>query len=307
MTEFNLYLIILCALVAVFCAMGVWRFVARSSARRGENRFVDSVITDAVRQKASVDLKLLEEGMRAGLSAALVARSKKGLVVQSSAAVGDGWRGKPVEAYFRVQHDEGPVFFVFESTVLELRSGADRMQMELALPQHLRVEQKRHFVRAHPDIKDIMMVAVWPAAPGKRLPRVTADLGQPAASYKSGQEHPTVLVENISGSGMALRFSGHVCDDMPIDCDKGRQIICLLAYRPDADAAKPVVFWCSAEIMNSRRSGQAISLGLEFTNWAVQEQGDSEIHWMHNSPWRGVRPILQWVQRIEKAKNLNGG
>lgn len=306
MTEFNLYLIILCSLVALFCVIGLWRFLAQSNVRRGENKFVSTVVSDAIKQKAPVDLKLLGEGVRSGLSASLIGRTKKGLAAQTSASMGPEWQGKPVEAYFRVQHDEGPVFFVFESTVLDIHPG-EKTQMELAMPQHLRVEQKRHFVRAHPDLRDILMIAVWPVAPGRRLPRTTADLGAPQVSYKAGQDDPQVLVENISGSGVALRFTAQAGAGLSIECKKGRQIICLLAYKPDPAAAKPVVFWCSAEIMNVRSSEQGASLGLEFTNWAVQEQGDAEIHWMHNSPWRGVRPILQWVQRIEKARNPNGG
>ena len=50
---------------------------------------------------------------------------------------------------------------------------------------------------------------------------------------------------------------------------------------------------------HDRRPSPALILGVEFTNWAVLEQGKSEIHWFHSSTSRGVGPITQWVMRMD--------
>lgn len=303
MTELTTYLIWGAIPVVLAILVLAFKALAKKRAQSGENKFVANVLSQALEQSSSFDLKLLGAGTHAGLVTTLTAVSAGGLDMRAQGKVTDEWNHKSVEAYFRVRQDDMPVFFVFESTVTSLTAGADASEIVLAMPQHLRVEKKRHFIRARPDPKDILMIGVWPVSPGKRLPRANADLGHPPIAWKNGQKPADVEVQNISGSGLGLHFSAAVAGSLPFDAGKGRQLICLVVYRAEPGAPLPTVFWCTAEIMNVRSGDNGLSLGLEFTNWAIQAQGDVEIHWTHNSPWRGVKPILQWVQRIDKAQN----
>jgi hypothetical protein len=48
-------------------------------------------------------------------------------------------------------------------------------------------------------------------------------------------------------------------------------------------------------------------LGTEFSNWAVLEQGKSDINWFHSTPKSGVSPITQWVMQIDiQQRKLTG-
>lgn len=302
MIDFDQSFVWIGALILLLCAILILRWNSRHKAIDSRRRFLMTMLETALFQKTAFDIKRADGSSHSGLSASLDAISSGTLSMLANGFVADEWDNKPVEAFFRVTQPEGPVFFVFNSVITDLRPGSEFSTLNLAMPEHLRVEKKRHFVRVAPDPKDILMLAIWPVGSGRRLPRTNADMGQPALSCKNGQPGESVQIENISGGGIALRFYASEKGELPLPSAKGRQLICLLVYRPGPDAPKPVIFWCSGEIMNARKIGYATALGLEFTNWAVQEQGDTQIHWAHSSPWQGVKPILAWVDQIERQK-----
>lgn len=304
MTDPNQIIIFVGIVALLVAAFFFWKYLEKKGETRARNRFIFQVLNEALQQKSTFDLKLLGAGIHVGLATTPTAVTTSGIEMRADQPVADDWSNKPVEVYFRVKDEDAPVFYVFESQVRKLGSGDDRADIVLNLPNNLRVEKKRHFERAHPPQEAVLMVAVWPIAPGRRLPRTTADLGNPSIRWKRGEAELPVQVENISGSGIALRFARSAAGEAPFEVRKGRQIICLVVYKAEDNDLKPTVFWCTAEIMNVRvLSDGASAIGLEFTNWAIQEQGDTEIHWSHNSPWRGVKPILEWVKRIEMVHN----
>ncbi len=303
MTDPYFIMIAVGAAILIALAYFIWKQVERKKSFNANARFVREVLQSALSQKSTFDLKLLGAGINVGVAATLGAVEASALAMRSERPVSKEWDKKPVEVYFRIKNDFEPVFYVFESKVLKLAPAGGGAEFAIAVPEHLRVEKKRHFERANPPLSDILMVAVWAVAPGRRLPRTTADLGSPSVRWKAGETEMPVRVENISGSGIALRFANSAGGDLPVDTRKGRQLICLVAYKTDPAEGKPAVFLCTAEIMNARSMDTATAVGLEFTNWAVQEQGENEIHWAHNSPWRGVKPILEWVKRLHMAHN----
>lgn len=303
MTDPYFILIPICAALVLLAVYFIWKQAEKNKSQNVKTLFIAHVFNAALAQKAAFDLKLLGAGAHIGLAAALSDVTASTLAMRAGQPMAAEWNQKPVEVYFSVKENDEPVFYVFESTVLGLAVKDGTQEFTLAMPEQLRVEQKRHFERAHPDMEDIMMIAVWPVAPGRRLPRATADLGSPSLCWKAGEAEMPVRVENISGSGIALRFAQPEGGSLPFESRKGRQIICLVVYKPENGQGKPIVFWCTAEIMNIRKMDGAVAMGMEFTNWAVQEQGDTEIHWAHNSPWRGVKPILDLVKRLQARHN----
>lgn len=302
MTDTYQFIIPVCVVILAVAAFFLWKYLEKKKYLNAKNKFIGQVLNEALKQKSPLDLKLLGSSANIGVSTLLSAINSSGLIMHTGQAVSAEWNKKPVEVYFRVMDEEEPVFYVFESKVLNLALHAQGSDITLLVPDHLRVEKKRHFERARPSSSDILMVAVWPISAGRRLPRTIADLGKPPVRWKAGDTEMPVRLENISGSGIALRFA-ESSETLPFEARKGRQIICLVAYKPETAAARPTVFWCTAEIMNTRIIEKSTAIGLEFTNWAVQEQGDTEIHWAHNSPWRGVKPILEWVKQLEMAHN----
>lgn len=295
----GVFFLVLCAL---FFGWKVWKKKKMSNNKSG---FVYSILELAHSQYEPFNIKLLKEDVgKAGYTALIDGLDADHVHMDINGYVPEEYKGSGVEVYFKVRMPEGPVFYTFSSTVENIVADYENTQFTLAMPQHLQVEKKRHFVRVKPDREDIRVIGVWPIKPGKRLPKSTSEVGPAMTHYKPGMEHDPVQVENISGAGLALRFAGPQGDDKPMDIHKGSQLLCLVVYMLE-NSDHPIAFWCTGEVMNVRettgKEPETVA-GLEFTNWAVLEQASSEIHWAHNSPTRGARPILQWVEQIEKKR-----
>lgn len=302
MIQFEQYLVWGCSLLLLACIIFLLRWQKRKKAVNSERRFILNALEEARQQKALMEVKLRHGSERAGLSACLEAIEHDSLVLFSNGFVPDDWNRKLVEVFFRVNQPGGVIFYVFNSSVTKLAPGPKTSVVSIAFPDHLRVEKKRHFIRVTPAAADVLMLAVWPVSPGRRLPRARADMGRPGMWWKSGEPEQPVQLENISGGGLALRLQTGPDSSVPFALEKGRQLICLLVYRPEPSATRSLIFWCSCEITNIRKTGHAVSVGMEFTNWALQEQEENEIHWTHSSPWQGAKPILKWVEAIDKPK-----
>lgn len=283
--------IIACLVIAILTL----RWQRRKKQLSGIQEYLTALFKEAINQKASLDIKLKQSDSHAGIIAQISSISNGALNMQAQGGIGEEWHNKPVEVFLRLNRDNEPVFYVFDSVMRKISQSGTEFQFSLPMPEHVRVDKKRHFLRATPNPDDILMIAVWPVAPGRRLPRTTADAGHPAVAWKNGNTEPSVQIENISAGGVALKF--HVSPDsgVPFDAEKKKQLICLIVYKSE----KPVVFWSTGEIMNIRARNDSLAVGLEFTNWAIQNQGESEIHWTHNSPWQGARPIREWVKQLD--------
>lgn len=293
----------------IFCGIFYfWKLRKKRNIASGKQSYLLETLKLAGAQFETFNLKLpVEGGARNGYSALLEEIAPQGLIMDVNGFMPADAKGKPVDVFFRARRKEGPVFYAFSSVIRDIKSDYESSRILLAMPDHLRVEKKRHFMRVKPDKNDIRVIGVWPIKPGKKLPRSTSEIGPPVTHYKPGMTTEPVQVENISGAGLALRFAAQADDATPIEFTKGSQILCLVVYVIE-EGEKPVAFWCTGEVMNSRMTtgpNPMLVVGLEFTNWAVLEHASSEIHWAHSSPSRGARPILQWVDAIEQKKTAH--
>lgn len=283
-----------------------WKMARKKKEVSSQQKFVMDTIALARSQFEIFNLKPNAGGeARNGISAILEDMDKDGLQMDAGCFVPKDLAGKETDVYFRARQDSGPVFYVFKSVIKNVQSDYEHSRLVLSVPTNLRVEKKRHFIRVKPHKNDVRIIGVWPIKPGTHLPKSTASIGSPLTHYQHGRDTEPVQVENISASGIALRFKLDKDGNPPVEFRKGSQLLCLVVYTQDDGDAKPTAFWCTGEIMNSRKAAglePELVLGLEYTNWAVLEQGTSEIHWTHSSPTRGARPILQWVEKIDKSK-----
>ena len=181
--------------------------------------------------------------------------------------------------------------------------------LRLASPEDLSTGQKRIFIRVKPPKDKVRVIGVWELNSSKPIPRNTAEINNPLLHYKRGMEIEPVQVENISATGMALRFPMEDLDIKPVDLDKGSQLLCLIIYQVNKED-RVVTFWCTCDVLNVRMQKEpipALVLGTEFSNWAVLEQGKSEINWFHSTPKSGVSPITQWVMQMDiQQRKLTG-
>lgn len=291
------YLIGAVIVALVFCVIYFFRWYNGKKSLSGKKIFLKQTFETALAQKAQFDIKLKQAKSHIGLSATLASISPATLNMEVHGFAGDEWQKKNVEVFLRLIVDDVAVFYVFDSEIRSLTQKGDISYLSLAIPAHLRLEKKRYFTRVTPNPADILMIGVWQA--GRRLPRTNADLGAPQIAWKCGSSSENVQVENISGGGLALKFQVKAEETSSFKPELGKQLICLMIFR-EAPETMPVIFWCTGEIMSVRTVGYAQAVGIEFTNWAVQQQGNSEIHWMHSSPWQGAKPILNWIRKMEK-------
>lgn len=302
MTGIDPYLPWLAGAIALILLVFLFRYFRAKKEVNTARRFITSTFQAAIDQKTLLDLKLLSAPSQGALPATIRQIKNGRLLLQTREPITEPWRHGEVEAYFRVGLEDSAVFYVFTARVLEILNDDSSHQLLLSFPERLRVEKKRHFLRVQPNPKDILMLGVWPIKPGQRLPGSSDDMDKPMVSWKSGNADKAVRLDNISAAGLAISIDAEKSAS-PADFATGRQILTLLIYRPGEKGATPVIFWSTGEIKNLRQSPNAVTLGLEFTNTAIQEQGSHEIHWTHSSPWRGVKPILHWVQSLDRTQN----
>lgn len=304
MTMTEEYILIFMALFVALCIILVFLRAKLQHARQEAQRkaVIRRMLEKAQEQNEMFDMKMLdEEAGQKGLSGMLLKSAEDGLHLEVLAYVAKEWTDTPVDVYFRVTLPEGAVFYKFRSSVRSVNPERKKSRLVLTPPQDLEVGQKRNFIRVKPRKDSVRVIGVWAIDPAKPIPKTTAEIGRPVLHYKLGMETEPVQVENISATGMALRFFMDSPEDKPVDLDTGSRLLCLVIYAMDK-TEKLITFWCTCEVVNTRiqeGSAPALILGVEFTNWAVLEQGKSEIHWFHSSPSRGVGPITQWVMRMD--------
>ena len=217
-----------------------------------------------------------------------------------------GWTGSIAEIYFRVVLSNGPAFYKFNAQIQSVHGGRDKSHIRVNTPMDLEVGQKRGFIRLKPNKDAVKVIGLWKLDPAKPLPKNKSEISSPLTHYKVGMKEEPIQIENISGSGLAIRFPLIDPQNPPVELELGDLLLCLIIYAfEDHDSEKLVTFWCTSEIVNSRildSKPSALLFGLEFTNWAVMEQGESDINWFHSSPSRGASPITQWVLRMDMGK-----
>lgn len=294
-----LFFLVLCG------AWLLWRVLA-ARRRAGVRRDYIFTMLDAAREQfVTFNLRLISNVTGAsGLSAIMLDMDEHSLQMEVADYVDEAWKGLPVDAFFSVDTEDGPIFFVFRSLFLEITPDFGKARVVLALPDHLRVEKKRRFMRVRPQEEAVRVIGVWALPEGQSLPRSTADIGAPLSHATPGMKEKPVQVEDISASGLALRFPGKESETLR-SIGVGSHLLCLVVYVLDLHSDKTTPFWCTAEVMNERKSQEqppARILGVEFTNWAILEPGGNEIHWSHSSPSRGIKPILKWVEKMDRKR-----
>ena len=310
MTGTELFIVVVSLIVALSVTLVVVKGRLQSirhEAKRAE--MIRHMLETAQEQNEIFDLNAEERHSHKGLAGTLTKILGSQLELEILSYVSRELEGTPVEVFFRAMLPEGPAFFKFQSTVQQVKGSYEKSYIMLAMPKEIDAGQKRHFIRVKPPKDLVRVIGVWEMDPAKPIPRNTCEIGRPLLHYKAGMENELVQVADISATGMALRFPAESLDDKPVDLDKGSQLLCLIIYQVNKED-RVVTFWCTCDVLNVRMQKEpipALVLGTEFSNWAVLEQGKSEINWFHSTPKSGVSPITQWVMQMDiQQRKLTG-
>lgn len=297
-------LLVCIAVLVVFCITAIiaQTYLQRQRQAARRKAIIRQMLETAQGQNEIFDIKILDaSATHKGLAALLQNISPTSLGMEVLSFVSQELVGVTVEVYFRATLPEGPTFYKFRAVIESVASGRKKSQLRLTSPEDLAAGQKRVFIRIKPPKDKVSVIGVWEIDSSKPIPRSTSEISRPLLHYKRGMEKEPVQVENISATGMALRFPMEDLGIKPVDLDKGSQLLCLIIYHMGKDE-KIITFWCTCTVLHARvheGSNPALVLGTEFTNWAVLEQGKSDIHWFHSTPSRGVSPITQWVMHMD--------
>ena len=310
MTGTELFIVVVFLIVALSVTLVVVKGRLQSirhEAKRAE--MIRHMLETAQGQNEIFDLNAEERHSHKGLAGTLTKILGSQLELEILSYVSRELEGTPVEVFFRAMLPEGPAFFKFQSTVQHVKGSYEKSYLLLSMPKEIDAGQKRHFIRVRPPKDLVRVIGVWEMDPAKPIPRNTSEIGRPLLHYKAGMENELVQVADISATGMALRFPAESLDDKPVDLDKGSQLLCLIIYQVNKED-RVVTFWCTCDVLNVRMQKEpipALVLGTEFSNWAVLEQGKSEINWFHSTPKSGVSPITQWVMQMDiQQRKLTG-
>ena len=270
---------------------------------------IRSMLETAQEQNEIFDLNIDERHSHKGLAGTLTKILPTQLELEVLSYVSRELEGTSADIYFRAMLPEGQAFFKFHSTIQQVKGNYEKSFLLLSMPKEIDAGQKRHFIRVRPPKDLVRVIGVWEMDPTKPIPRNTCEIGSPLLHYKAGMEDELVQVADISATGMALRFPAESLEDKPVDLNKGSQLLCLIIYQVSKDD-RVVTFWCTCDVLNIRMQNgpePALILGTEFSNWAVLEQGKSEINWFHSTPKSGVSPITQWVMQMDiQQRKLTG-
>ena len=279
----------------------------RHEAKRAE--MIRSMLETAQEQNEIFDLNIDERHSHKGLAGTLTKILPTQLELEVLSYVSRELEGTSADICFRAMLPEGQAFFKFHSTIQQVKGNYEKSFLLLSMPKEIDAGQKRHFIRVRPPKDLVRVIGVWEMDPTKPIPRNTCEIGRPLLHYKAGMEDELVQVADISATGMALRFPAESLEDKPVDLNKGSQLLCLIIYQVSKDD-RVVTFWCTCDVLNIRMQNgpePALILGTEFSNWAVLEQGKSEINWFHSTPKSGVSPITQWVLQMDiQQRKLTG-
>ena len=310
MTGTELFIVVVFLIVALSVTLVVVKGRLQSirhEAKRAE--MIRHMLETAQGQNEIFDLNAEERHSHKGLAGTLTKILGSQLELEILSYVSRELEGTSVEVFFRAMLPEGPAFFKFQSTVQQVKGSYEKSYLLISMPKEIDAGQKRHFIRVKPPKDLVRVIGVWEMDPAKPIPRNTCEIGRPLLHYKAGMENELVQVADISATGMALRFPAESLDDKPVDLDKGSQLLCLIIYQVNKED-RVVTFWCTCDVLNVRMQKEpvpALVLGTEFSNWAVLEQGKSEINWFHSTPKSGVSPITQWVMQMDiQQRKLTG-
>lgn len=218
----------------------------------------------------------------------------------------------PVDVFFRVRDGLTTNYYKCRCKILDVTIvSMNRVRVKVSMPNDFAEGQKRNFFRIKPSPASIRALLLWEQPLDKPIPRSTAEIGTPLFTFTNLEEVeeenpdaiPLMPVEDISGSGLGL------CIPKPDNIEQiqtGMQILCLMVYKESEAAKRNVKFWCIGKVVNVRdtpANKDLLVLGLEFSNWALMEPQQKEIHWFHNSPSNGVSPIIQWVRKMDLENN----
>lgn len=267
---------------------------------------IDGLLLLALDQRSKVEFSFSRDDQAARpLHCSIEEVGEQAMVLDAGgfATAHQGWLGRPVTCYFRVQPRTGsgaPRFYNFESEVQGVVKRADEsILISIALPTLLKLQQKRVHLRMEPPLQCLLGLAVWPESLDEKGRRecVIRRWGKPILVYHE-RETSQVHVVNVSAGGMRMDVPHAQLRALGRDFEVGERLVVLLKLL-DPEKKTRQRLWCLSRVQNRFDDHQArtLELGLRFL-----AQGSPSGEEEPAVVWRkvgadGIDALGNWIQR----------
>lgn len=299
----NIVFLVVAFVVGVTLTVAFLKFRHRQQELQKRQSVLRKMLEDAQMQNNVFEVNLHNKDIHYHTISCFLGRiGKNTLELEALSLLPPDLCNQGVEVFYRIISKEGVAIHKFHSVIKELRSQSRRSTLIVDFPAEIGSGERRLFHRIEPPKDRVRVIALWPLADDQPLPRETGDFGSPLLQYRYGSDQETILVSDVSASGMAVQIFLNALAQTQHEFKKNSQVAVLLVYFHAADRPL-IVYWSSCKICNIRAlegPNPSLILGMEFTNWALMERGKTEIQWLATKESAGVSPMSQWVMQMDR-------
>ncbi len=307
-------IVFLGVLVLVLAVIIIAALVIRAGRRRAAGREVtrrideplriERILRQALNRRVRLEIRFRRsEGQAPFISANITDLSAERIELELAGHVvpTTDWRGRQVEAFFRLERQGGrPEFHAFEARILDVRqTPAGYAVLGISLPAQIESRQKRMHLRFElpPDLPHGLVA--WPElndAEG-RLSSVPGGWGPPALSLVSERHHTGRLID-VSGGGLKLELPSPVAGSMALPglARGSRLIIRLDLNEPQSGEMERHFLHAVVQHLLEDFASKRRSVGLRFLSYGRrQAETPDRVFWIRIESYRGVESIDNWV------------
>lgn len=309
----HILIVIALLLAAIFFLSWIVRqIVRRITGRRDADKqrcLTREILETAMNQRSTLNLEFTGAELQGRkLGGPCVKLGEHSLLVDVGGAYASPvWAREPVQVFFKTTAKRKASFYQFNSYIMDAQICGNTFVLQLPVPAALEPGQKRSFVRVEPQKEAVLGMGLWPMSDSLPLPTSINAMERATFNFRPGKSEDVHIV-NLSAGGMRLSMDKALKPFDTLDLSNGSQVLCLLILRSN-EGEISLPFWLACTIVSFGEDPEkhsSLFLGLRFTNWALMENGRTDIVWFPIHKDRGVAPLASWVMRhhLEQHKNL---
>ena len=305
----SLYPPILISLMCIALLLLMHKIVVINDKKKKSRDFIRRLLEAAQLQNAIFSINIEDKSVRYHtISCIFIDADGDSIKFEAIANISEDYHNEPIVVYYKFSAKDGVISYKFCSKIRNTLHFERSTILQVEFPEDIAPGERRLFHRIKPPKDRVRLIALWEQPRDKPLPKSTKEIGRPLVQYRYAEDSDAgegaddvILVSDISASGIAVSLSMAALGERPIYFNENELVLCLLAYCKTADSPL-IIYWSSCRICNVRDVGKPLPrliLGMEFKDWALLQQGKSEIAWFHAKQEAGVSPMSQWVRQIE--------
>lgn len=277
---------------------------------------IRQLFDQAQTQRAKIDLSFSRNPTKdQSVSCSLEQIRDEHLVLEVTARIAakPHWIGRTVHCYMRVSPGRDPQranYYFFTADIAGLATQADgSLRLTLAMPDTLRLQQKRVHLRLDPPMEYMLGLALWPErqGPDGRTETSLKKWGRPVLLLHAARRD-LLRVVNVSAGGMRLDVTRKALRETGLEFEPGERYI-LLAEIYNPDSKRKQRLWCLARVQNRFEDFDTrnLEVGVSFVAQGLPAGQDKD-----TLAWRplgedGIALLGDWVSKRHLERYRKSG